>query len=425
MRAGFGRWRQILAGLLLVLSAPPLQAGTPQSFAGIQYELPEGWTQRETREGMLLERSFAEPARPRAAPGKALIQIARPVPAGGSDLAAAMARMVAAGLPELASERPLLRGGGITTNGHAILYEDRCCGRRNGVSLGADYVAIASGETFQLLQLVQLSLGSEQKRETARQFDALVRSLRLAPGDEPFQLRPPRGAGGLEGLYTYLNTGLRPNAFGGTDFYADNNVMLFDPSGLYSSEVPAGERNVAAHCREKPADCGFYRLTGDTIERLEVSNRYGLLTRDSQTFARRGEDLRIGETDYRRIAPLPAGTRLQGRWRYFFASSGSTATGSGSVAAERLLVLSSDGRFQRSGFSGASSSTETGGGTTGFTGGRQRPVTSGSYAIAGHRLTLTGDDGQVQVMSLFMPDKGSDKLLVIDGNNYLRQDAGQ
>jgi hypothetical protein len=417
--------RLAAAGALLALLLPAAPAAAvPQEAAGLGFEMAEGWSCREARDGVLLQRSFVTAERRGGrSTGQALIQISAARPPQGATLATAFGQFAAAGVPELARERPGTRGQGITTNGHAMIYERRCCGRRDGISLGATYVGIATPAGFHFSQLVLINLRGEERRAAEADYDALIRSLLLAPGDEPFRLTPPRGAGGLEGAYTFLDSGVRPNAFGGTDFYADNTVTVFDRSGLYSQALPKEGLDVAGHCRARPGDCGVYRLTGGRIERLEVSGHFGLLERDTADFAREGDDLKIGGRLYRRIPPLPAGTRLDGIWRFFFASTGSSASGSASVAAERLLQLSPDGRFRRSGFSGASSTSSIGGGTTGFTTGGQRPASSGRYEIGGHRLVLTADDGAREVMSLFMADPGSDRLLVIDGSNYLKREA--
>jgi hypothetical protein len=193
--------------------------------------------------------------------------------------------------------------------------------------------------------------------------------------------------------------------------------------------VPAGDEDVPAHCRRVPADCGSYRLLGagmlrgaDRIEFRDMTRRYGLIEVEEKPFAREGEDLRIDGTTHRRVPPLPRGTVFDGTWRYFFASSGSTAFSSGSVAVERLLTLTRDGRFRRTGFSGASSSNEAGGARTGFTSGRERPAESGRYEAEGHRLTLIGEDGRRENLSLVLPEPGRDGLLVINGDNYLRRD---
>ncbi len=412
-----------LLAVLALCAASPARAATPQEFGGMRFEIAEGWTRRDARDGVILQRSFVTTdSRGGRRTGTALIQLSVAKPAQGVPLPAAFAQFIAGGLPELTRERAMLKGQGITTNGHAILFEERCCARRDGVRLSGNFVGIATPAGHHFSQLVMMNLERDQSREAEAQYEAMIRSLRLMPDDEPFRLTPPRGAGGLQGIYSYLDTGIRPNAFGGTDFYADNNITVFDPSGLYSTEIPKGDMTIQAHCQATPTDCGFYRLAGNRIERLEVRGGYGVLQHDSDDFAREGDDLKIGSHDYRRIPPIPAGTRLSGSWRYFFASAGSGAFSSGSVAVERQLVLTPDGRFTRSGFSGASSTSSIGGGTTGFTTGGNRPASAGRYEIEGYRLTLIGDDGTREVQSIFMADRGSDALLVIDGNNYLKQE---
>ena len=51
------------------------------------------------------------------------------------------------------------------------------------------------------------------------------------------------------------------------------------------------------------------------------------------------------------------------------------------------------------------------------------PPESGRSPVNGCMLKLTGDEGKIERLSLLMPDKGSDKLLVINGSNYLKQDS--
>jgi hypothetical protein len=122
------------------------------------------------------------------------------------------------------------------------------------------------------------------------------------------------------------------------------------------------------------------------------------------------------------VPPFSSDTRFNGEWRYFFASSGISDASSGSIAVERFLTLTPDGRFERSGWSGASSTMDTGGGTSGVTTSSDTPISSGSYQVDGHTLTLIGPSGESEKLSIFAPDVGSDELLVIDGNNYLKQD---
>ncbi|WP_376091706.1 hypothetical protein ACE7GA_22250 [Roseomonas sp. CCTCC AB2023176] len=407
----------LLALLALALLAGTSHAGTPAAFGEARFELPEGWSGGPRGEALwAAERRFGTE-------GGAIIQVVRPV--AGNDAPAAAARF-AASLPELADRRPMRRGDGVTTNGHRLAFEERCCGTRGSATIGVTSVAIADGRATHLLLLATVGLRREAARTARADFDALVRSYRPRESDRPFELRPPPGAGGLEGVFTHLDTGIRPNAFGGTDFYAEIEVLVLDPSGLFGRALPPGGEPLAEHCARAPTGCGTYRVSGSVIELREATRDFGLLRVTSEPLAREGGDLRIGRTAHRRVEPFPPGATLEGTWRYTYASSGSGAFSSGSVAVERTLTLSRDGRFARTGWSGASSTNETGGGRTGVTVGGARPTATGRYVLEGYRLTLLRDDGGREDMPVMRPDPGSEALLVIGGANYLRRDgAGQ
>jgi hypothetical protein len=100
-----------------------------------------------------------------------------------------------------------------------------------------------------------------------------------------------------------------------------------------------------------------------------------------------------------------------------------TATSSGSVASSHTLTLRRNGTFERTGWSGASMMNEIGGSRSGVTTSGNRPGASGRYKLSGYRLDLTDADGRTESMSIFEPDKASDGLLVINGNNYLKDDG--
>ncbi|OWV72672.1 hypothetical protein ATY76_07610 [Rhizobium sp. R339] len=53
----------------------------------------------------------------------------------------------------------------------------------------------------------------------------------------------------------------------------------------------------------------------------------------------------------------------------------------------------------------------------------ERPGSSGRYRLSGYRLDLTDAAGKTESLSIFAPDKGSDGLLVINGQNYLKDDG--
>ncbi len=362
--------------------------------------------------------------------GAALIQMARPIPASESDFGTVFTRL-AASIPGLETERPMTRGEGVTASGHRIRYETRCCTRRNDITIGIETVGISDGRRHAVLMLVSMGLRGGAARQARANFDALVRSFRLNAAETPALLVPPEGAGGIEGTFTHLRTNLMPNPFGGLHIRVENEVRVFDRDGLSSRIVLAGEKNVAVHCRTKPPDCGTYRLLGGgllrgagRIEFGDMTLRYGLIEVKQHPFAREGEDLRIDGQTHRRLPPLPRGTRFEGSWRYLFASAGSTAFSSGSVAVERVLTLARDGRFRRTGLTGASSSTEAGGNhRAGFTTRGDHPAETGRYEAEGHRLTLIGEDRRREILNLILPEPGKDRLLVIDSDNYLRRDG--
>lgn len=410
-----------------VLLVPGAACADPATRLGdLSFDPPapaSGWVVKQTGSSALFQKQVKDPATGKSF--AAIIEVRTPMAA--SAFAAAFEGM-AGTVPELGRERPMIKASGTTTAGHRIRTDYRCCARlANGVSAGQRTVGIASDRMQTFLALITLGRDRETAKAVEAEFAALVRSVRLAPTEPGFGLVPAKGDGGLDGVFTHLDSGVRPNAFGGMDFHAENRIAVFHPSGLYGTEIPK-DGNLHDHCRATPTDCGLYRLMGagffaqaSEIEMRSVANAFGVMETQRRAFARKGDDLAIGQDGYRRVPPFKAGTVLDGTWRYSFASSGSMATSSGSVAVERTFAFGRDGTFRRTGWSGASSMSDAGGATTGFTAGGARPGLAGRYAIRDHRLELTGEDGRTERLSLFAPDAGSQDLLVIDGANYLRK----
>ena len=390
----------------------------PVSLGGVQFDMPPGWEQKTVDGGLLLSRDYPETED--AEQAGAMIQLLA-VSAAPAALDANLAEMVS-WLKETAGEDPMTESSGETLNGHPIRMEHRCCDHSNDVSVAQTVVGIAAPDQQILAGLLFINSSSDHEDAAEADFKALVRSIRFA-GDDETGIDPRSGDGGLEGAFTHLDFGLMPNAFGGVDFQSESEVVLFDKAGLFAEALPAGD--LAEHCATTPTDCGTYRLSGggwfggpETIEMRSMVNDYGVMETRILPLARAGNDLKIDEEDYIRLPPFDAGTRLDGSWTYIWASSGMTATSSGSVAVERNLVLHMDGRFSRTGWSGGSSSGDMGG----VTASSDKPAEAGTYDITEYQLTLNGDDGSSQIFSVFAPDIGSDALLVIDGDNYLKDD---
>jgi hypothetical protein len=217
-----------------------------------------------------------------------------------------------------------------------------------------------------------------------------------------------------------MQTGLRPNAFGGTDFIAEMESLTFARDGRLMADPPP-PAGLEKACASWPRGCGTYAIAGGTITLREVEDEFGRVRRRSAAIATSPTGLTIDGVAWRRVEPFAPGTRLDGTWRYSFASSGSTAFSSGSVAVERTLSLSRDGTWRRTGWAGGSSSTETGGGRSGVTTSAPARDSSGRYELSGHVLALRDAGGREERLSIFRGDADSDRLLVIDGSNYLRR----
>ena len=399
-------------------------AAAEETIEGVTFEEPDpgGWEKKTSPSFVAFQKTIEDD---RGRKSSALIQLAAPRKAAPAAFDGAFTQFSTA-VKDLEREKPSLKSEGVTPAGRRIRSEWRCCARVKGVSVSQRTIGIASDDTQVFVALITFNMRGDPGKAADAEFAKLVRSIKLDP-DDSVALTPAKGDGGLDGVFTHLDTGIRPNAFGGTDFYSESRIKAFDKSGLYSNRIPE-DGDVMGHCAKKPADCGLYALKGggwfsgaSEIELRDVVNDYGVIETKTRAFETDGDDIKIGKDRHNRLEPLKGGTPLEGSWRYFFASSGSMAFSSGSVSTERTLNFGTDGRFTRNGFSGASSSSDMGGGTTGFTVGGKRPEASGTYRIDGFTLTLTDEAGKVETFSIFAPDKGSDGLLVIGGANYLKK----
>ncbi|HEY8576729.1 MAG TPA: hypothetical protein VIL88_10360 [Devosia sp.] len=416
--------RQLFAAAVVLVALSGAAGAKEQELNGVVIDVPRGWkVERGEAGSLLLQQEFPETDDEER--GAALIQLVAPRAVEGT-LLQGVATMVGA-IPELAEEDTTTEGEGVTSNGYDMVVQYRCCGRVQDIQASLTTVAVGDSGKQAFLQLLTMNLHDEREDEVDAEFAKMVRTMRLKEEDAPFAVASREGDGGLEGAYTFLRTGLMPNVFGGMDFTADSEVVVFDPSGLFSDTIPAGD--MSDFCAEHPEDCGTYRVSGGgfwggqrQIELRRVADAFGRFEVETMPLEIGKDSLTIGEDVHAKVPPFPADTKFDGEWRYFFASSGMSASGSGSIAVERFLRLRPDGTYQRDGFVGASSSMDTGGGTNGVTTSNQRPSTAGRYRVEGYKLILAGDDGSEEVMSIFAPDKGSDELLVIDGSNYLKQD---
>lgn len=420
------RLAMLLPFLLIFLGQITPTHAEELDIKGVKVPLPEGreWVRETGRNGTTLQRKWEiSEAEDRHEPAVAMIQI---LPLAESDGFADNFKMVTGIFPELKEEDPYVESEGKTVNGYDMRMDYRCCAYRQDVRINATTVGIGDGNRQFFAVLIGMNLDDEDEDWAEAEFETMMRNVRMRDGDKPFELTPPSGAGGLEGAYTTLTNQLMPNIYGGLDFTSESEVLVFDKSGLYADQIPSG--TMPEHCTANPTDCGTYVLNGGglfsgpkSITMSAVSNSYGILETDEHSFGRDGNNLVIDEAEYRMLDPMPSGTPFEGKWRYFFASSGTTATSSGGISVERMLTLNKDGTFTRTGGSSLMSSMEVGSTSTTVAGGNERPLEKGTYRTEGYHLILAGN-GREERLSIFMPDKGSDEILVIDGNNYLKED---
>ncbi len=420
----FARLIPLLAAVALASSA----SAETIVLEGIAVDLPPGatgWVQKTGNSGsVMLQKEVTDEDGDRS---MAMIQISNRITQG--DFAANMTAMTKT-IPELADEDPVMDSDGVTPAGYRISLRDICCGRRDGIRLATVVAGLElPDKTQRFLMLLTMNMNSDQRNAVEEEFAHVVRSFRQEGAAEATPLRPENGDGGLEGVYTTLRTGLQINPLGGMDFQADSLIMAFDKSGYFSRELPASGRTIPEHCAAAPQQCGTYRLEGgglfggaETIVLRDVETDYGILVSETEEFGRDGDSLKVGGDDYRPVPPMGRDTRFEGSWRYLWAQTGSGAFTSNSIAVERVLAMRQDGTFTMQGWSSFASSSDLGTGTVNTAGHNTKPVESGRYEVDGYTLRLIGNDGETVLMSLFAPDAGSDGILILNGNNYLKDD---
>ncbi|MHC2460333.1 hypothetical protein ACVMIX_007037 [Rhizobium leguminosarum] len=267
----------------------------PADIDGLTMTLPDpasGWRKAGMGNLFMLQKDFPETEDDKR--GSALIQITKPLTAARNSLQAGMRTFVAT-LPDMAKEDILIKHYGVTVNGHDIRVEERCCVHQKNVSISQIVVGIAGDKQQVYLQLVLLNVNGDRSSGAEADFATLVRSVKLDSSDKDFDLVATSVDGGLDGVFTHLDTGVRPNVFGGMDFYSDSTITMFDPKGLFSTELPKGGRSITEHCKETPTDCGLYKLTGGgffssagSIEMRSVTSAYGTIEIETKTFSKKG-----------------------------------------------------------------------------------------------------------------------------------------
>jgi hypothetical protein len=411
--------KRLLSIIAAVLSAGVSSLGLTNSscaetrkLGGMMIELPAAYDTAETSSGLTLKKI--------AGRGKALIVISNPLNAVATPQQA-IAKLVDQFRTSFKNATRIIQRDGENANGAPMRQEIWIFQQPSAT---ANFVVVAPPKRIHIFSLLMVDVDRETMKAVEAEFDELVKTAKLDDADKGFRLEPEPGAGGLDGLYTHFRMRLTLNAFGGMDSNSEMEVLYFAPDGLFSREPPT-EQNLRAFCALPSTACGTYgvKTSASSTEQLELRDPQGgigMFRRSLQTFKQRDETLTIGSDEWRKVKPA-RDLKLDGRWDYFTASSGTTAYSSGGYFNSDSIVFTSAGRFTRSGGSGIFTKQSIGDGSTTVAGNNPRAEVNGTYSIDGFTLSLTEDDGTVNRVSFFTNDEAKPDLLVIDGRNYTRK----
>lgn len=279
-------------------------------------------------------------------------------------------------------------------------------------------MAFQRGDTLHFGQMVLLGVTDEDEDAIEAEFGRVIASFDFAGmGVRPAvpALEPTED---VDGFFFNLSGDLQLNPMGAMDYVTRLSAYYFEPGGRYATEAPYGEGGLEGFCARMPEKCGAYILKDGEITLRDVSSRFGLVEEETEPFVIEKGKVVIDGTDHYETPPLVSPT-LDGSWTHLFAQSGSIGGTSSSISSVRTLAFRPDGRFTRSGFTGVSSTTESGESRTGVTSGDHQPDETGRYTIERYTLRLDFDTGAREMMSVYAPGDDLD-LLVINGSNYLR-----
>ncbi|MCC6831888.1 MAG: hypothetical protein IT200_11135 [Thermoleophilia bacterium] len=217
---------------------------------------------------------------------------------------------------------------------------------------------------------------------------------------------PPRGAGGLTGMYAAYRVDVT-GACGGLCW----SFLTFTRRGAVYTREPRTGPSDAACARRLPNGlpvCATYTITGGRIR----------IGEETSAFARSGRNLRIGGLVYRPVRPA-RGQRLAGTFR-------STTTilnpdGSGGVTASTTFGFTAGGRFTRTGFAGSTFSPLPGNPGAAVTT-VANTGSAGTYRAVGPNTMEFRFAGGARSRVFFFIPEGSGtrpKLLRLGGSSYL------
>ena len=399
---------------LLSLALMDSAAADQMKISGLTFETPSGFQiGRQGADGVIFQREVMKGSEK----GGAIILVGSN--RLNTDFDKAYDQMID-GLDQMKDQKPLTEEKGFTTNGYPMRWQVKCC-RSGDLPMSITSVGFNPPESLVYARLVMINLEDADQDTITSEFERIVAGFDFAGiGTRPLIPPPAASDTPLSGLYLNVSSGIAINPLGGTDFKVDFNTLYFEPGGLFADEPPVGQGGLTAHCQNAPASCGVYTLSGDSLTRNSVGDRFGTVTTDSDRFEQGEGEISIDGDDYTAIPPVSALT-LDGSWSSTFIMVGNSATSSSSISSVRTIVFTPDGRFTTSGFAGATSNSTIGDTSAGVATSSDTAAEKGAYAIEGYTITLTFEDGRVDQLGFYMPDTDDIDLLMIGGSQYLRE----
>src|SRR5262245_1330344 len=211
-------WRRGLRtiGLVLVpgafLMTSPAWCKSENLGGGGSIELPDasaGWERVDGPNSIALKQTVQFTDREgEESTGLAVIELLQPV-AGNATTFPANFSLLLKRMPDLTSRGPTSESSGTTLTGYPIRVEKRCCqklkSKKTDFSMDADIVHVGmqgAGVQF-FMTLLTMQMPDEQKKRAVTDFEGIVRSVRLAASDAPFELIPVKDGGGIDGAFLH------------------------------------------------------------------------------------------------------------------------------------------------------------------------------------------------------------------------------
>ncbi|MBO0723354.1 MAG: hypothetical protein J2P41_21200 [Blastocatellia bacterium] len=215
-------------------------------------------------------------------------------------------------------------------------------------------------------------------------------------------LAPGRGvpASQIEGVYHHPNW--TSSAYTGSRDLGEDWVLFKNGEAWRAPRLPPQDVDVTKAKAAEPKNWGRWKRSGKNI---------AVCMPDNNNVCVNQEMLFQG--------PPPRDQHIEGSWSYF---SGYVSPGYGSSASSVVthsLTLHANGRFERTGFVGASVQNQVGKTTSSGTLSQKAPVISGRYHIEGYSLELAYDDGRVERDLFYWVDSPPYKMLRLNGMAYL------